>query len=159
MSAGSTRKDQGQCCKSKCQTKSKSKSKYEAGTWSDQAAPLSREERRGRAGRKSLWESGAPPRRVIVVSLSVRLFFIELLLRPWGDFCGVPDQLAIGLRRQTVGDEFGRLTIMWFGWVFSLWGDDADVYFLPRCQARCHCHSSVQSSSLYLVLGRKEDFR
>ena len=53
----------------------KSKSKYEAGTWSDQAAPLSREERRGRGGRKSPWESGAPPRGGIVVSLSVLSIF------------------------------------------------------------------------------------
>ena len=88
------------------------------------------------------------------------LFFIEIL-RPKDDLCGLLDQLPLRQRSmlRNVGDEFGRLTIMWFGWVVSLLDDDADVYCLPRCQARCHCHSSVQSSSLYLVLGRKEDFR
>ena len=30
---------------------------------------------------------------------------------------------------------------------------------LPHFPARCHCHWSVQSSSLYLVLGKEKDFR
>ena len=59
----------------KAPAQTKSKSKYEAGTWSDQAAPLSREERRGRGGRKIPWESGAQPAGVIVVSLSVLTIF------------------------------------------------------------------------------------
>ena len=33
------------------------------------------------------------------------------------------------------------------------------VRMLPHFPARCHCHWSVQSSSLYLVLGKEKDFR
>ena len=94
------------------QTKSKSKSKYEAGTWSDQAAPLSREERRGRAGRKSLWESGAPPRGVIGVSIMIVLSIFYLGLRVIFVVCWINWRSDKGLRGRNVGDEFGRLTIM-----------------------------------------------
>ena len=95
-------------------------------------------------------------------------FFVYFLMKFLGlrvifVVCWINWRSDKGLCNEMLGTSLADWQLCGLGghyqWVVLLWGDDADVYCLPRYQARCHCHSSVQSSSLYLVLGRKEDFR